>query len=64
MKHKGKEWFHPNVTRSQAEDMLRRVPVDGAFLVRPSGANTYALSFRFVMLPFFSPPMLFIIKYK
>ncbi|XP_034246748.1 1-phosphatidylinositol 4,5-bisphosphate phosphodiesterase gamma-1 isoform X1 [Thrips palmi] len=46
MKHKGKEWFHPNVTRSQAEDMLRRVPVDGAFLVRPSGANTYALSFR------------------
>ncbi|XP_026279095.1 1-phosphatidylinositol 4,5-bisphosphate phosphodiesterase gamma-1 isoform X3 [Frankliniella occidentalis] len=46
MKHQGKEWFHPNVTRSQAEDMLRRVPVDGAFLVRPSGANTYALSFR------------------
>ncbi|KAK6627331.1 hypothetical protein RUM44_009808 [Polyplax serrata] len=47
-KHEGKEWYLPNVTRTQAEEMLKRVPTDGAFLVRLSerGANSYAISFR------------------
>ncbi|XP_063235452.1 1-phosphatidylinositol 4,5-bisphosphate phosphodiesterase gamma-1 [Bacillus rossius redtenbacheri] len=47
-KHKDKEWFHPHTTRAQAEEMLKRVPSDGAFLVRPSekDASSYAISFR------------------
>ncbi|KAF4520293.1 hypothetical protein B566_EDAN004352, partial [Ephemera danica] len=47
-KHKGMPWFHSQCTRAEAEDMLRRVPNDGAFLVRPSDkdANSYTISFR------------------
>lgn len=47
-KHEGKEWYHPTATRMQAEDMLRKVPSDGAFLVRPSEKESYsyAISFR------------------
>lgn len=47
-KHESKEWFHANVTRSDAENMLNRVPIDGAFIVRPSekDANAFAISFR------------------
>ncbi|GBM70715.1 1-phosphatidylinositol 4,5-bisphosphate phosphodiesterase gamma-1 [Araneus ventricosus] len=47
-KHVGKEWFHSNMTRAQAEEKLRRVPYDGAYLVRPSGKeeNCFAISFR------------------
>ncbi|XP_071036049.1 1-phosphatidylinositol 4,5-bisphosphate phosphodiesterase gamma-1 isoform X2 [Parasteatoda tepidariorum] len=47
-KHEGKEWYHANMTRAQAEDMLKRVHYDGAFLVRPSEkeANCFAISFR------------------
>uniref|UniRef100_A0A8D8YHH8 Phosphoinositide phospholipase C n=1 Tax=Cacopsylla melanoneura TaxID=428564 RepID=A0A8D8YHH8_9HEMI len=45
--HVDKEWYHPTATRSQAEDLLRRVPSDGAFLVRPSeDAGSYVISFR------------------
>ncbi|KAL1117080.1 hypothetical protein AAG570_004408, partial [Ranatra chinensis] len=44
--HEGKEWYHPNATRMQAEDLLKRVPHDGAFLVRPCEDNAYAISFR------------------
>lgn len=51
-KHEGKEWYLPNATRHQAEDMLKKVPKDGAFLVRPSekDANAYAISFRLVLI--------------
>lgn len=56
-KHEGKEWFLPNVTRTQAEEMLKRVPTDGAFLVRLSEKwpNSYAIAFRYEInkyLPF------------
>jgi phosphatidylinositol phospholipase C gamma-1 len=47
-KHEGKEWYHQHITRAEAEELLKRVPSDGAFLVRPSGNNvfSYAISFR------------------
>jgi phosphatidylinositol phospholipase C gamma-1 len=46
--HEDKEWYHQNITRTEAEELLKRVPSDGAFLVRPSGNNvySYAISFR------------------
>lgn len=47
-KHEGKEWYHPHATRTIAEEMLRRMPSDGAFLVRPSEKDngSFAISFR------------------
>ncbi|GBN48823.1 1-phosphatidylinositol 4,5-bisphosphate phosphodiesterase gamma-1 [Araneus ventricosus] len=44
----GMEWFHSNMTRAQAEEMLKKVPYDGAYLVRPSEKeeNSFAISFR------------------
>ncbi|CAG5073650.1 5-bisphosphate phosphodiesterase gamma-1 (Mus musculus) [Cotesia congregata] len=47
-KHEEKEWWHPDCTRTLAEDILKRVPTNGSFLVRPSDKelNTYAISFR------------------
>lgn len=47
-KHEEKEWWHSECTRNIAEDILKRVPTNGAFLVRPSEKenNTYAISFR------------------
>ncbi|XP_054169332.1 1-phosphatidylinositol 4,5-bisphosphate phosphodiesterase gamma-1-like [Oppia nitens] len=50
--HEDKEWFYKNMTRSYAEDMLRRLRNDGAYLVRPSEKshseedNLFAISFR------------------
>ncbi|KAG5838375.1 1-phosphatidylinositol 4,5-bisphosphate phosphodiesterase gamma-1 [Anguilla anguilla] len=45
--HESKEWYHANLTRSQAENMLMRVPRDGAFLVRKrTEPNSFAISFR------------------
>lgn len=46
--HENKEWYHPNLTRFQAEDMLKRSRCDGAYLVRPSEKeeNCFAISFR------------------
>ncbi|XP_036389627.1 1-phosphatidylinositol 4,5-bisphosphate phosphodiesterase gamma-1 [Megalops cyprinoides] len=45
--HESKEWYHANLTRSQAENMLMRVPRDGAFLVRKrTESNSFAISFR------------------
>ncbi len=46
--HEGKEWYHQNMTRAQAEDMLKRLRYDGAFLVRPSEKeeNSFSISFR------------------
>ncbi|KAK1117063.1 hypothetical protein K0M31_016989 [Melipona bicolor] len=47
-KHEEKEWWHAECTRTLAEEMLKRIPTDGAFLVRPSEkeSNSYAISFR------------------
>ncbi|KAJ8684283.1 hypothetical protein QAD02_020075, partial [Eretmocerus hayati] len=47
-KHEEKEWWHGECSRTLAEEMLKRVPTDGAFLVRPSENenNSYAISFR------------------
>ncbi|GAV05052.1 hypothetical protein RvY_15239-2 [Ramazzottius varieornatus] len=46
--HKDKEWFHENLSRTDAEDMLRKVNQDGAFLVRESGTKEgeFVISFR------------------
>lgn len=43
--HEGKEWYHDSMGRADAEEMLRRIPNDGAFLVRRGNSN-YAISFR------------------
>ena len=40
-------WFHPHLSRQQAEEMLKTVHMDGAYLVRPSdNPKYYAISFR------------------
>ncbi|XP_041375905.1 1-phosphatidylinositol 4,5-bisphosphate phosphodiesterase gamma-1-like isoform X2 [Gigantopelta aegis] len=46
--HEGKEWYHEGMSRVMAEDMLKRIPYDGAYLVRHSGTDqySYAISFR------------------
>ncbi|GFO31278.1 phosphoinositide phospholipase c, partial [Plakobranchus ocellatus] len=46
--HEGKPWYHEGRTRQDAEELLKRIPNDGAFLVRHSGPdqNSYAISFR------------------
>ncbi|KAM9828411.1 1-phosphatidylinositol 4,5-bisphosphate phosphodiesterase gamma-1 isoform 2-T3 [Syngnathus typhle] len=45
--HESKEWYHANLSRSHAENMLMRVPRDGAFLVRKRAeSNSFAISFR------------------
>lgn len=47
-KHEGKDWFHANISRANAEEMLKRVPHDGSFLVRRSETDdgSFAISFR------------------
>ncbi|GJQ70950.1 small-wing [Trypoxylus dichotomus] len=47
-KHEGKPWYHKHTTRLQAEDMLKKIRTEGAFLVRPSenDPNSYTISFR------------------
>lgn len=49
----GKPWFHEKLSRHEAEDMLKRVRMDGAFLIRPSEqkqqqpqSNFFSISFR------------------
>ena len=46
--HEGERWFHPNLLREEAEDKLKRIHHDGAFLVRgkDSDPNSFAISFR------------------
>lgn len=46
--HEDKKWFHKGLSRSEAEDMLKRIRSDGAFLIRQSGttADSFAISFR------------------
>ena len=46
-------WYHENLSREEAEDMLCRIPYNGAFLVRRRNADhdnnepaTFAISFR------------------
>ncbi len=49
MSHEGKPWFHANLDRNGAEDLLRKVPIDGAYLVRAISHQDarFAISFRF-----------------
>ncbi|ODN02952.1 1-phosphatidylinositol 4,5-bisphosphate phosphodiesterase gamma-1 [Orchesella cincta] len=49
MSHEGKPWFHTNLDRNGAEELLRKVPIDGAYLVRAISHNDarFAISFRF-----------------
>ncbi|EGD83199.1 phospholipase C gamma [Salpingoeca rosetta] len=46
--HESERWFHADLPREQAEDMLKRIHHDGAFLVRgkQSDPNSFAISFR------------------
>ncbi|XP_062501636.1 1-phosphatidylinositol 4,5-bisphosphate phosphodiesterase gamma-1-like isoform X2 [Corticium candelabrum] len=46
-RHEEKPWFH-KISRQDAEDMLKKVREDGAFLIRQSqtAADAYAVSFR------------------
>lgn len=46
--HERMEWFHQNLTRIQAEEMLKRITYNGAFLVRPSeqDPNSFSISFK------------------
>ena len=46
-------WYHSNLTRDEAEDMLCRIPYNGAFIVRArqvteydQDPSQYAISFR------------------
>ncbi|XP_019759127.2 1-phosphatidylinositol 4,5-bisphosphate phosphodiesterase gamma-1 [Dendroctonus ponderosae] len=46
--HETERWYHQNTTKQQAEDALKRIKTEGAFLVRPSenDTNCYTISFR------------------
>lgn len=47
--HEGKEWYYGEIDRATAEDKLKRIPCDGAFLVRRSETDQYSfvISFRY-----------------
>ncbi|XP_075045258.1 1-phosphatidylinositol 4,5-bisphosphate phosphodiesterase gamma-2 isoform X2 [Mixophyes fleayi] len=45
--HLSKDWYYDNLSRGEAEDMLMRIPRDGAFLIRRrEEPNSYAITFR------------------
>uniref|UniRef100_A0A8D1GHU5 1-phosphatidylinositol 4,5-bisphosphate phosphodiesterase gamma n=1 Tax=Sus scrofa TaxID=9823 RepID=A0A8D1GHU5_PIG len=45
--HESKPWYYDGLSRGEAEDMLMRVPRDGAFLIRRrEGTDSYAITFR------------------
>lgn len=46
--HESYDWYHPNCTKLQAEELLSKIKFDGAFLVRPSEQeeNGYSITFR------------------
>ncbi|TRY67123.1 hypothetical protein TCAL_13126 [Tigriopus californicus] len=46
--HEGMSWYHANCSRQQAEEMLSRVSLEGAFLVRIGErvSNSFAITFR------------------
>lgn len=48
-------WFH-KISRQDAEDMLKRVKEDGAFVVRQSQStqDAFAVSFRFDVMSWFN----------
>ncbi|XP_011845507.1 PREDICTED: 1-phosphatidylinositol 4,5-bisphosphate phosphodiesterase gamma-2 [Mandrillus leucophaeus] len=40
-------WYYESLSRGEAEDMLMRIPRDGAFLIRKrEGSDSYAITFR------------------
>uniref|UniRef100_A0A8C2PK49 1-phosphatidylinositol 4,5-bisphosphate phosphodiesterase gamma n=1 Tax=Capra hircus TaxID=9925 RepID=A0A8C2PK49_CAPHI len=44
--HESKPWYYDGLSRGEAEDMLMRVPRDGAFLIRKrEGTDSYAITF-------------------
>ncbi|KAK9878390.1 hypothetical protein WA026_021698 [Henosepilachna vigintioctopunctata] len=47
-KHETEVWYHKNTGKLQAEEILKRVKNEGAFIVRPSenDSNCYTISFR------------------
>ncbi|MEE6499927.1 hypothetical protein FKM82_003640 [Ascaphus truei] len=45
--HTPKNWYYDTLGRGEAEDMLMRIPRDGAFLIRKREVpNSYAITFR------------------
>ncbi|KAG9474929.1 hypothetical protein GDO78_003411 [Eleutherodactylus coqui] len=45
--HLSKNWYYDNLSRGEAEEMLMRIPRDGAFLIRKrEELNSYAITFR------------------
>nr|XP_015223588.1 PREDICTED: 1-phosphatidylinositol 4,5-bisphosphate phosphodiesterase gamma-2 isoform X2 [Lepisosteus oculatus] len=45
--HECKEWYYNNLSRGEAEDMLMRIPRDGAFLIRKrEEPDSFAITFR------------------
>ncbi|KAH0619519.1 hypothetical protein JD844_000203 [Phrynosoma platyrhinos] len=45
--HETKSWYYNNLSRGEAEDMLMRIPRDGAFLIRKRDEpDSYAMTFR------------------
>ncbi|ETE64834.1 1-phosphatidylinositol-4,5-bisphosphate phosphodiesterase gamma-2, partial [Ophiophagus hannah] len=45
--HESKNWYYSNLSRGEAEDMLMRIPRDGAFLIRKRDElDSYAITFR------------------
>ncbi|KAE8608753.1 hypothetical protein XENTR_v10011595 [Xenopus tropicalis] len=45
--HLSKDWYYDNLSRGEAEDMLMRIPRDGAFLIRRrEEQDSYAITFR------------------
>ncbi|XP_022652107.1 1-phosphatidylinositol 4,5-bisphosphate phosphodiesterase gamma-1-like isoform X2 [Varroa jacobsoni] len=47
--HEGKEWYSATISKYKTEELLRKAPFDGCFIVRPSenkADNCFALSFR------------------
>ncbi|XP_056381806.1 1-phosphatidylinositol 4,5-bisphosphate phosphodiesterase gamma-2 isoform X2 [Hyla sarda] len=45
--HLSKPWYYENLSRGEAEEMLMRIPRDGAFLIRTrDNPDSYAITFR------------------
>ncbi len=46
--HETKPWYHPKINRQQAEEMLSKISLDGAFLLRPGEriSGSFAITFR------------------
>ncbi|KAJ7426461.1 1-phosphatidylinositol 4,5-bisphosphate phosphodiesterase gamma-2 isoform X1 [Willisornis vidua] len=45
--HETKDWYYSNLSRGEAEDMLMRIPRDGAFLIRKRDEpGSFAMTFR------------------